>query len=93
MDRTLPRSGIISRNLAVVFWCVAIAWGVSASLIDMRLFSFANTLLFIFGGMCAGLADALRERDESEDEDAESPASPRARSWDRPRGVSVRRSF
>ena len=70
--RTLPRSGLISRNLAVVFWCVAIAWGVSASLIDMRLFSFANTLLFIFGGMCAGLADAY-VRDESEDEDAESP--------------------
>lgn len=60
--RTLPRSGLISKHLAIVFWCVTIAWVVTASLIDIRLFSFANTLFFIFGGMCAGLADAYAQR-------------------------------
>jgi O-antigen ligase len=68
--RTLPRSGLVSRELAVVFWCTGIAWIVTASLIDVRLFSFANTLFFIFGGMCAGLADAaLAERGEDEDDE------------------------
>ena len=62
--RTLPRSGLISRNLAIVFWSVAISWGVTASLIDVRLFAFANTLLFVFGGMCAGLADRFAIEDD-----------------------------
>ncbi|MBJ7454825.1 MAG: hypothetical protein JHC74_02090, partial [Thermoleophilia bacterium] len=67
--RALPRSGLVSRELAVVFWSTGIAWIVTASLIDVRLFSFANTLFFILGGMCAGLADAaLAEPDEDEEE-------------------------
>lgn len=60
--RTLPRSGLLSRNLAIVFWSVGISWGVTASLIDVRLFAFANTLFFIIGGMCAGLADEFARR-------------------------------
>ncbi len=67
--RTLPRSGLINRELAVVFWCVGIAWVVTASLIDVRLFSFANTLFFIFGGMCAGLADAQARQDAELEDD------------------------
>ena len=55
--RALPRAGLLSRNLAIVFWSVAISWAVTASLIDVRLFAFANTLFFMLGGMCAGLAD------------------------------------
>ena len=60
--RTLPRSGLLSRNLAIVFWSVAISWGITASLIDVRLFAFANALFFMFGGMCAGLADEFARR-------------------------------
>jgi O-antigen ligase len=64
--RALPRSGLLSRGLASSFWCIAIAWAVTASLIDIRLFAFANTVFFLFGGMCAGLADkATREADEA----------------------------
>lgn len=59
--RALPRAGLVSRGLVLTFWCVAIAWGVTASLIDMRLFAFANCVFFIFGGMCAGLADQAEE--------------------------------
>lgn len=77
--KTLPRSGLLSRNLAIVFWSVAISWGVTASLIDVRLFAFANTLFFVFGGMCAGLADEFaRRRLAAEDEEPgqPSPAGP-----------------
>ena len=72
--RTLPRSGLLSRNLAVVFWSVGIAWAVTASLIDVRLFAFANTIFFLFGGMCAGLADEFARRKlEEEDEGHDDP--------------------
>lgn len=70
--RTLPRSGLLSRNLAIVFWSVGISWVVTASLIDIRLFSFANTLFFIFGGICAGLADAVA-KEQREVEAVEAP--------------------
>lgn len=53
----LPRAGLLSRDLVLSFLCVAIAWGATASLIDTRLFAFANVVFFAFGGMCAGLAD------------------------------------
>jgi O-antigen ligase len=55
--KALPRSGLISRDLATSFWCVLIAWAVTASLIDIRVFAFANIVFFMYGGMCAGLAD------------------------------------
>lgn len=75
--RSLPRSGLLNRNIAILFWSVAISWVVSASLIDMRLFSFANTLFFIFGGMCAGLADAhARRAEEAAIEDAQGLPAP-----------------
>jgi O-antigen ligase len=67
--RALPRSGLISRGLASSFWCVFIAWAATASLIDIRLFAFANTVFFLFGGMCAGLADKAKK--EAEEASAE----------------------
>ena len=72
VEDAAARSGILSRNLAIVFWSIGIAWGVTASLIDVRLFAFANTLFFLFGGMCAGLADefARQRAADEEDEDA-----------------------
>jgi O-antigen ligase len=59
--QALPRSGLISRELVIVFWSIAIAWAVTSTLIDMRLFAYANAIFFVFGGMCAGLADAEAE--------------------------------
>ena len=57
--RALPRSGLVSRNLVLAFWCTTISWFVIASLIDMRLFAFPTAILFMFGGICAGIADRL----------------------------------
>jgi O-antigen ligase len=55
--KALPRSGLTGRGLVASFWAVAIAYAVTASLIEMRIFTFANAVFFVFGGMCAGLAD------------------------------------
>jgi O-antigen ligase len=57
--RALPRSGLISRDFVVGAWCVGVAYLITASLIDIRFFSFANIVFFIFGGICAGLADRM----------------------------------
>jgi hypothetical protein len=46
------------------------AWGVTASLIDMRLFTFANVTFFMFGGMCAGLADRHIAAEAAKEEEA-----------------------
>jgi O-antigen ligase len=55
--RALPRSGIESRWFAFAFWCVFIDYAITANLIDMRLFGFANSLFFVWAGIVAALAD------------------------------------
>lgn len=55
--RTLPRAGLVSRNLVGVFWVVALSWLVTASLIDARLFTFVGALLFLMAGIMAGVGD------------------------------------
>lgn len=55
--KALPRSGLVSRQLVLMFWSACLAWAATASLIDIRLFAFPNVLLFVLGGMMIGLAD------------------------------------
>ncbi len=74
--KALPRGGLIGRDLVQCFWCVAIAWGVTASLIDMRLFTFANATFFMFGGMCAGLADRHIAAEAAKEAEAAAPDPP-----------------
>lgn len=80
--RTLPRSGLISGDLVISAWCVGLAWLITASLIDIRVFAFANIVFFIFGGICAGLGDrmareAQEERgSEAREDDATADAGP-----------------
>lgn len=62
--RVLPRSGLVSRWLALLFWSACLAWVATSSLIDIRLFAFPNALLFVLGGMVIGLADRA-ERDRA----------------------------
>jgi O-antigen ligase len=66
--KALPRSGLISNGLATSFWCIVIAWAVTASLIDIRVFAFANIIFFMYGGMCAGLADRVSRQVDADAE-------------------------
>jgi O-antigen ligase len=58
----LPEEGMISRGLVLAFWLSGIAWLLNMAVIDMRLFVAINTVIFVWAGMIAGLAD--REREE-----------------------------
>jgi O-antigen ligase len=57
----LPRTGLLSQGLVLSFIAVYIGWIITAGVIDMRLFAFVNGLVFVWGGIIAGLADRARE--------------------------------
>jgi O-antigen ligase len=55
--RALPRSGLISRGLVLMFWCAGLAWLVDATTADMRFFVYVNGVFFVWAGMIVGLGD------------------------------------
>jgi O-antigen ligase len=67
--RRLPSAGVVSRRLALGFWCAGLAWLINEGLIDMRLFPFVNAVIFVWAGMVVGAAERLPA-------EAQEPAAP-----------------
>jgi O-Antigen ligase len=75
--RSLPRAGLISRQLVLAFWIAGAAWFINESFIDMRLFPAVTGAVFAWAGMCVGLADRTAVAEVPEPTPAAPPAPAR----------------
>lgn len=59
--RLLPREGMLSRGFVFSFWCVWLGWLINSAVLEMRIFTFLNGMLFVWAGIAAGLGDRARD--------------------------------
>jgi O-antigen ligase len=63
--RSLPKQGLVSRDLVVCVWCAIAAYFINAMLLEMRYFEYVNVLFFFLMGTMVGMYERYLENTQT----------------------------